>query len=166
MIHEIDIKSDWIKIATKNSKNMGSLRESITKGNGNVAGFLGELVVHDMLGGIYKSTIHYDIVIDGKKYDVKTKRCTSSPLLNYDCSISGHNPNQNCDYYIFTRVLENYKTCWVLGYMSKSEYFEKARFCRKGDVDEKSNMNWRFKADCYNLEIKELYDITELISKK
>jgi len=166
MIHEVDINPDWIKLATKKSKDMGALRESITKGAGNVAGFIGELAVYDLMGGIYRPTFNYDIVVSGKKYDIKTKRCTSTPLLNYECSIAGSNPNQKCDFYIFTRVLENYKTCWILGYISKEDFFKNARFCRRGDVDEKSHMNWRFKADCYNLEIKELADITELISKK
>lgn len=162
MIIEIDIDPLWLKQAIKESKQMGALRESITKGKGNVAGFIGELAVHSIIGGEHKPTFEYDIIRPDGKYDVKTKRCTSTPMPHYECSIADFNPNQKCDFYIFTRVLEDYKTCWVLGYLPKTEYLEKARFCRKGEVDEKSDLGWTFKADCYNLEIDKLRNVYDL----
>lgn len=164
MIYEVDILSAWLKQAMRESREMGALRESITKGDGNVAGFIGELAVHDLIGGEHKPTFDYDIIRPDGKFDVKTKRCTSTPMPEYECSIANYNPNQQCDFYVFTRVLEDYKTCWVLGYLPKAEYFAKARFCRKGEVDTKSTLGWTFKADCYNLEIKELKDIYDLRS--
>lgn len=164
MILEVQVLPEWVKKAKRKSNEMGVLHHSITKGDGNVAGFVGEIVVHEIIGGIHKPTYQYDIIKDNIKYDVKTKRCTSPPLPEYECSIASFNPNQDCDYYIFTRVLENYKYCWVLGYMAKKDYFDNARFCKRGQIDEKSNLGWTFKADCYNVEITKLKDINDLRS--
>jgi hypothetical protein len=163
MIHEVVIKPKWLEQATLLSEEMGVLRNSITRGQGNLAGFIGEIVVYNLvLGGFHENTFDYDIIKNDVKYDIKTKRCTSTPMPNYECSIAGMNPNQKCDYYIFTRVLNDQSICWVLGFLSKKEYFKKARFCKMGEVDSKSHMGWRFKADCYNVEIQDLKDIYKI----
>ena len=46
---------------------------------------------------------------------------------------------------------------WLLGRMDHKEYFKKARFMAKGEVD--LNNNFTVKANCYNLQIKELHDM-------
>ena len=43
---------------------------------------------------------------------------------------------------------------WVLGYMEKEEYFNKATLLKKGQVDPSNNFT--VKADCYNLPISKL----------
>jgi hypothetical protein len=164
MIQEFKVKPEWVSQANILSEQMGSLNKSITHGEGNVAGFIGELCVHNLIGGTHNPTVNYDIILNDKKYDVKTKRCTSVPLPNYECSIAAYNPNQECDYYIFTRVLSDYSNCWILGYISKKEYLDNARYCKKGEKDEKSSFGWRFKANCYNLEINKLNDINDLLN--
>ena len=163
MITEISIPPEWLTQARKEAIAMGRLRESITSGAGNLAGFVGEIAVQSVVGGERNNTRDYDIVKPPFYFDVKTKRCTSAPRPNYACSIAAYNPHQKCTHYVFTRVLEtDYKTCWILGYIEKDKYFEAATFCRKGDEDPNDNRGWRFKADCYNLEISKLKDIHDL----
>lgn len=134
------------------------LQGSITQGAGSPAGALGEIIVRDFLGYKQINTSHYDLCTDkGVRIDVKTKRCTSPPKPFYECSITAHGTKQECDEYIFVRVLNNLQRAWILGSIAKDEYFSKAVRYKKGDKDESNNFT--FKSDCYNLAIEELWPI-------
>ena len=49
---------------------------------------------------------------------------------------------------------------WILGYLSKEDYFKKATFLKKGTVDPSNG--WTVSTDCYNLPISDLKSIEEL----
>ena len=122
----------FLKARQKNSE-MGLLRNSIIKGNGSIAGFIGEQIVLQVLGGEWTNTYEYDIVLEnGLKVEVKTKQTTVEPKPDYSCSISNFNTHQQCDIYAFTRVMKDYSMGWYLGYCTPKEYFEKASFVKKG----------------------------------
>lgn len=156
---EVPISKIQLNAARIKAEQMGTLKNSITRGEANLEGFLGEILVAKHIKAQVKNTYDYDLIKDGRKIDVKTKRCTSPPRADYECSIAAYNTKQKCDYYIFVRILEDHSRGWILGGMPKEDYFKKSRFCKKGKIDEKSNLGWTFKADCYNLEIKELEEI-------
>lgn len=163
---EVEIKPQWKKVALKEAGKLGALRKSITRGAGNQAGFLGEIVVADYLGVKRDNTYDYDLVTKkAKTYDVKTKRCKFKPLDTYTVSVCALNTKQDCDIYIFVRVTVDLKTAWILGYMPREEFYKKAKFCKKGELDPDSDCNWRFKEDCYNMYIKDLLPISELKQK-
>ena len=146
------------KEARLTAGNTTGLQGSITRGGGSPAGALGEILVRDMMDYRQINTKDYDLYTDqGVRIDVKTKRCTSAPKNYYECSIAAHGTRQDCDEYIFVRVLNNLTRAWILGSISKDEYFEKAVRHKKGEVDESNNFT--FKADCYNLQISELWPI-------
>ena len=130
---EIEITQDMKKRAWRKARQMGEINNSITKGDGNIAGFLGEEVANDIIKGDISNTYDYDIVKDGVKCDVKTKRCTSEPKPYYECSVAAYNTKQKCDYYVFVR-LENingrWTRAWVLGCCNKNKYFKNARFLK------------------------------------
>jgi hypothetical protein len=140
---------------------MGTLNNSIMDGHRNVVGFLGEEVALDVLGGTASNTFNYDI-IDAKlrTVDVKTKLTTVPPLENYDCSVAAYNTTQECDCYAFVRILKTKPVAWFLGYIKKEDYYNKATFMKKGEVDPSNNFTVR--ADCYNLKISELDSIPEI----
>jgi len=133
------------------------LQGSITRGGGSPAGALGEILIRDYLGYTQANTAHYDLLRDETRIDVKTKRCTSAPREFYECSIAAHGTKQECDEYIFVRVLNNLTRAWILGRISKDEYFSKAVRHKKGELDESNGFT--FKADCYNLPISDLWKI-------
>ena len=138
------------------AEEMGKLYNSILKGKGNIAGFIGEQVALECLGGTWDNTYSHDITLDnGKKIDVKTKQTSVAPLLDFDCSVSNFNTKQECDAYAFVRVKNDFTVGWYLGSMNKKEYLETAIFMKKGDVDPSNNYTVR--ADCYNLKIKQLH---------
>jgi|TARA_R110000787_G_scaffold224080_2_gene332333 hypothetical protein len=159
---EIKISSAMIENARIKSKEMGPLRNSIVKGDGNIAGFIGEQIALEHLGGTWKNTYSYDIILpDGRKVDVKTKRTSVKPNPKYDCSVSSFNTKQECDMYTFVRVMKDYSVGWYLGSMDKEEYFQKATLWKKGDVDPSNNFTIR--ADCYNVKIEDLNFLTREI---
>ena len=158
MIDEVIIKPDWIKRARERSKKMGVLRHSISEGKGNVLGFIGESAVLPFIDkGSIVNTYDYDIKTPTSTIDVKTKRCKFKPRNNYMCSIAAYNTQQDCTHYVFVRMLSDYSKCWVLGYIGKKEYFDKAVFLNKGEED--GDNGYIVIADCYNLPIEKLYDI-------
>lgn len=150
---ELKISKEILENANSKAIEMGALNNSIRKGNGNFVGFVGEHIVSEYLGIDLDNSYDYDIVVGGYPCDIKTKECTSPPEPHYECSIAAFNTKQECKVYIFVRVCDD--VAWLLGWMPKTEYFEKARFLKKGQVD-KSN-GFVVKADCYNLAISELY---------
>ena len=77
MIH-VPITSSMKGKATRSANRMGRLRNSITRGKGNVYGFLGEQIAQLVLGGELvnkgkKHDVNYDLVLDdGATIEVKT----------------------------------------------------------------------------------------------
>ena len=134
---------------------MGKLRNSITSGAGNIAGFIGEAIAQQVLGGKLDNTYDYDLVLDnGTKIDVKTKQTSVKPLPTYDCSIANLNTKQQCDYYAFVRVKNDFTVGWYLGVYSKELYMRDAVFMKKGTVDPSNG--YVVKSDCWNLKISKL----------
>ena len=158
---ELKIKKADITFAQAEAKKMGALKNSFTKGKGNVIGILGEKLISDLIGAEKTESFDFDLAKkdkDGKvlKLEIKTKKCTSPPKPDYFCSISKYSKHQTCDYYLFLRILEDLSRAWFVGYISQKEFYEKAIFYKKGDLDPNSNLGWTFREDCYNLKISEL----------
>ena len=113
--------------------------------------YIGEEVAKSVLDGDIKDTYDYDIIYQNTKVDVKTKERTVAPKSYYECSVADFNTKQACDEYAFVSVLNTLKEAWYLGKISKLDFYKKATFHRKGEVD--TNNNFTFKADCYNIPI-------------
>jgi len=152
---EVVITADMLVSARDKAVEMGKLRNSILNGAGNIAGFIGESVAQQVLGGNIVNTMDYDLVLnDGLKLDVKTKQTSVKPLPTYSCSIAALNTKQNCDYYCFVRVKNDFSVGWYLGVYDKQQYFEDAVFLEKGTVDDSNG--YVVKSDCYNIPIFQL----------
>ena len=151
---EVQITNSMRETAHDMSSEMGILSRSITRGQGNVYGFLGELVALDVLDGVHQNTMDYDILVDGSKIDVKTKKTTVKPKPDYDCSVADLTRKQNCDYYAFVRVLSDQSVGWFLGVKKAEQYFTDARYIKKGDYDNSNGFTAR--ANCYNMPISAL----------
>ena len=164
-IIEMPVTGEIIAEAHRKSIEMGILRHSITAGDGNLAAFVGEGIVAQYFidkGDTvdWTNTYEYDMIIDvDVRVDVKTKRTSVKPKMDYDCSV-GAKRRQDCDVYVFTRVKNDFSVGWILGFMSAKEYFEVANFMEKGIIDPSNG--WKVSRDCYNLPIQELRNINEL----
>ena len=157
---EISINKDYMRRAREKASTVGILQGSITGGTSNVVGAIGEIIVADSIEAKQINTYDYDLVKDGVRIDVKTKRCNTRPLPNYDCSVALHGTKQDCDAYVFVRILTDLSKAWILGGISKQSFYKEATLYRKGDVD--SDNGFMFKADCYNLKIDKLSPVHEI----
>jgi len=163
---EIIIDEMLLLLAEKRSKKLGKLKNSFTGGKGNIWGFLGEGIFGKYMGILPDNTYHFDFRIQdhkvdvNHKVDVKAKHCKTEPMRHYECSIAKESKFQETDLYVFTRILEDCSKGWILGYISKKEYFDMATFHTKGEIDIENS--FVFKNDCYNLPISCLKPINEL----
>jgi hypothetical protein len=159
----VKITEDLIKYATLKSESMGELNNSITNGDGNVAGFIGEILALKALklnssNLKSSSSYEYDILDDQNiSWDVKTKRRTVKPRPYHNCTVADYNTKQKCDRYLFVS-LYNLEEGFILGWISKEDFYKKAKFFKKGEIDPLSPPSkvFRFTADCYNIEAKYL----------
>lgn len=154
---ELPISADMLIEARDKAAAMGKLYNSITSGAGNIAGFIGEEIARQVLGGKLDNTYDYDLILDsGVTIDVKTKQTSVKPLETYECSIAKLNTTQRCDYYCFVRVKNDFTVGWYLGVYDKQAYLADAVFMAKGTVDPSNK--YTVKSDCYNLKISQLKD--------
>lgn len=156
-------------------------KRSITDGQRNVIGVLAELcTIHTfsivnptVYSGIRYEPCHdYDMTFNGVKVDIKTKQRTVPPKLDYDASIVAYSKDmQGCDAYMFTSITVEkgsgrFKDFYMIGLISKEEYFQKATFMKKGDPDG-GNMIYKngqmvpftIVEDCYNLKYSNLKSV-------
>jgi len=157
MIIEINVEKDVIEKAKMKAEEMGELNNSITSGEGNIAGFIGEEIVKNYINAKEANTYDYDLIKESIKIDVKTKRTGVVPLPCYEASVADYNPNQKCDVYVFVRVLNDLTKAYICGWLSKKDYFKRAKFLKKGQIDPSNN--WKVKADCYNVPYKNMNQI-------
>ena len=156
---QIKITPEIIARAKKKAATVGNLQGSITGSLSNVVGAIGEVVVEDYTGGIEANSKDFDLMIGNRRVDVKTKRCNTTPSPKYDCSVTAHGTKQDCDSYVFVRILTDHSKAGILGEITKPEFYKKATRHRTGDVDPANG--FVFKADCYNLAIQELDSVKE-----
>lgn len=160
---EVNITDNMVNNARRKAAEMGTIRNSITSGKGNLVGFIGEEVARHVLNdtghhAVEQNTYDYDIVVDGKMLiDVKTKATSVEPKPHYSCSIASLNAHQECDYYVFVRVKNDLTKAWWLGVYSKDDYTRDAVFLKKGTLD--PDNQYVVKSDCYNLPISALKEM-------
>lgn len=164
----VDIQENIIHEAKQQAIDMGALKGSFRGGSGNIIGFIGELLICQyanvqQIDRNNDSLFDYDLVIKNIKCDVKSKEVTSLPNVNYECSIEKFNTLQQCDIYIFTRIMRDYSCAWILGWIPKKSYFEKCYFVSKGFIDPTNNK--RIPSDRYNILIKQLQPAKKLFNK-
>ena len=101
-------------------------------------GYLGEEIVKDYLDiRNIDDDYEYDLISNkGKRLEVKTISCKFKPHDDYLCTVNSSYLDsvrkQDADYYVFLRVLNNYETAWLLGYIECSKFFELGNFIEKG----------------------------------
>ncbi len=141
-----------------------ALRGSIMKGESNIYGAIGEIVVWDQ----YKDTCQYagahdyDLIIGDQLVEVKTKKTTVVPQPHYFCSIADPSrkrdisAQQKCDWYCFARSHGNFIDAWILGWIRRADFFDAAVYYEKGEKDPTASQNWTFRENCWNIPIEAL----------
>jgi len=146
--------------------DFSSLRNSITKGDSQLYGAIGEVVVMDYLisSGVpteYVGCKDYDLKSGEVTIDVKTIRVNVPPRDEHNANISAHNTRQKTFMYFWVYVKEDMSTAWLVGWLDKESFFEEAKLNKIGDED---GGGWVFKSDTYSMKIKHLINTDDLIS--
>ena len=185
------IRIDWddrmVTNAQNKAKKLGKIKNSILRGGGNAAGYLGEEAVASYIGAKITSCdegsgkYNFDITTrDERKVEVKTKRRTVSCIDDdgndrgfYEVSIAKTSVHQRPELYIFVNIhFDDYRkdengvaryygirNIEILGQMEPEDYFAEARFVPKGELDPSNNFVAH--ADMYNLPISELESLDD-----
>ena len=134
--------------------DFGVLKNSVTDGAGNLCGAVGEIIVADRYNVIAgENTRDYDLIIKGKTIDIKTKRYKKygSSNTKINLNVSAFNTGQQCDYYCFVGVDYNYEEAIIYGFIKKTDFYSRAVFRKKGEIDPNGDGVWTFKCDCWNI---------------
>lgn len=158
-----------LELATPLMKRYANNEDSIKRGKGHYIGKLAELVAVERLNrfglkhiNTYDADTEAILVSGNSKIEIKTKDRTVPPRGYYNASVAAANTKQVCDLYLFCSSL-NDEIIYIIGIISKAEFFEKSVFYKEGDLDPDGpkGMNWKFRADCYNLK----YNLMSQIGK-
>jgi len=171
MIKSLYFDKEMILIARGLAEDLGSLKNSITKGAGNIAGYLGELAVARELGISRRDTFDYDMLYKDKRLEVKTKRRTVKPLPHYDVSVAQTSGHQMPWGFVFvslefrkynkeSKTYHGLENVWLVGCKQFDEFWSKAILYEKGDID--SRNNFKTLQTMYNMPIHDLDDIGDI----
>jgi len=160
-----EIPWDWtmVKSSLRWGHDLGKINNSITKGKGNVAGRLGELAFASYVGATVEDEKDFDLILEGEKIEVKTKRRTVAPKGGYEVSVASTSLHQNPDRYVFISIQFNrkvgfdyygLKSIWLCGDMSAKEYIKKSWVWKKGETDESNKFVTL--VDMHNMRIDKL----------
>jgi hypothetical protein len=162
---EMKVQSSQLMRAEK-LYDFSSLRNSITKGDSQMYGAIGEIVLLDHLvsSGVpteYVGCRDYDLKSGDVTIDVKTIRVNKPPRKEHNANISAHNTKQATFMYFWVYVLEDMSTAWLVGWLDKETFFEEAKLNKIGDSD---GGGWVFKSDTYSIKLAHLITTDDLIS--
>lgn len=149
-----------VSLAEERSNEMGALQTSYMKGDGNIAGFVGEFVIMEFAREFYPyevrldDTYDYDLMWGRWRVDVKTKRSQMEPLPHYEASIPATNVSHACDMYVFVRVLNDMSQAFICGWETRDRCFSQENFKPKGAYDESNQ--WTNRADAYSIKYGDL----------
>jgi hypothetical protein len=154
---KIRVSPEIVKQAKKEAVAMGIPKNSITRGEGNVAAIIGEIEIAQYIGARFERTFDYNMILGNTRIEALAKRCSGAPDSSFACSVNITQMKKQCDWYAFARVLYDYSTAWILGYLPHDEYYKVSTFYNEGDIDpDDPRGEYTFKADCFNLHISEL----------
>ena len=123
-------------------------------------GILGEAVIYDIVYGklpTYNESGIVDIVINGKKIDIKTMGRTVYMKPDYVHNFMGYQKDFPNDIYIFNSIVKKERIIQICGWLPKEEFFKKCSFFNKGTIRTRTNgTTLEAKAPLYELKNKEL----------
>lgn len=155
-----------IKRKTKEFDGRDHLYNSFTEGESSPHGKVGELLVPWYYKNIImrqstgRDIYQWDWFVEHlDRLEVKTKVCTSDPKAHYLASVAdAHHTHtmQDCDWYCFLRIRNDYSRAYILGFLPKDLFIEQCLYYYKGEMDPSSGGMFPFKENCWNVRHDEL----------
>lgn len=117
-------------------------------------GYIGEQIVKKVFPKLhFSSDPDIDLCYNGLNFDVKSVGCNGEPKAEYVGTVFSHEGKKHCNFFIFTRILNDYSGGWVTGIISKKDFFKKCIEVKAGT----KNNNFTYEHDRYTIEYRHLF---------
>ena len=164
---KVKITEEMIKRAEERANEIPKSKNTFMPHERHVIGFLGEEMFNRVFPMAKQSkgsnVYNYDYLMANKRFEIKTKMCSSDPRPDYECSIYTYY-EQKADVYLFCRIKKefgSYPYGWVLGYITKRNFDDKKFLIKKGT---KQPNGFTTRVDTWNVYIKDLNAIRPLFN--
>jgi len=126
-----------------------------------MTGYLAEACIHSEFPEIkYSDDYFVDFILDSSTtIDSKAQGCNTKPLDFYSATLYEEQRNRDTDYYIFSRVKNDFSKTWICGIASKQKFFKIAKLKQAGT---KTN-NFTYDQSRYEVQYNQLGDIYKFI---
>ena len=163
LYEEIQLTDECLNKALEYSKDR-VYKRSMRGEEGTRVGAIGEAVLVDYLRDHSMEVIdkrestRFDLLVNGKRVEVKTKDRTVAPKPFYECSVPSYNhSHQIPDWFYFISLYREgkvFKKAYLLGGMTYQQLSQEGVKMNKGEVDERNG--WLCRESCININIEKL----------
>ena len=87
--------------------------------------------------------------------------CNSKPLDNYVGTLYEEQKTRDVDYYIFSRIKNDFSIAWICGVISKKDFFDLSILVEAGTT----NNNFTYDQSRYEIQYSKLIDIKSFLNK-
>lgn len=133
----------------------------LNKDRQRMTGYLAEACIHSLFPEIkYSESYDVDFVFMNKTIDSKAQGCNSKPMPHYSATLYEEQKTRDVDYYIFSRIKNDFSVGWICGIISKRKFFQSSILKPAGT---KTN-NFTYDESRYELEYAKLGNIYNFIN--
>ena len=162
---EIKITSDILTEAQKRNDtyyqrfgHVGTHRTN--KDRQRMTGYLAEACIRSKFPTIeYSDNYDVDFVFHQYTIDSKAQGCNTKPKDYFSATLYEEQKNRKTDYYIFSRVKNDFSVAWICGIISKKRFFQIAELKEAGH----QTNNFIYYQGRYEVQYKDLKQIDQFI---
>ena len=140
-IFQIPFTHQNVTDAAYRKKMMGTISNSVLKGEGTFSGFVAEEAAKDFLNAELVNQYGYDLLWNNYKVEVKAISLAFAPIETHHVRIHETSFHQNPDLFVFLCVQypnKEYKpnevvAVWMLGAIKRDKFYQRAGFAKKGN---------------------------------
>lgn len=127
-----------------------------------MTGYIAEASITNIFPDIrYSNCDMVDFIIGKKTIDSKAQGCNSKPLDYYTATLYEEQKLRPVDYYIFSRVNNDFSTTWICGIISKEKFFNIAKLAPAGTITN----NFVYDQSRYEIRYNQLDSIQSFIDQ-
>lgn len=126
-----------------------------------MTGYLAEACIRSKFPSIkYSDDYNVDFMLEANTIDSKAQGCNSKPKDFFSATLYEEQKNRTTDYYIFSRVKNDFSVVWICGIISKKKFFQIAELKEAGH----HTNNFTYDQSRYEVQYKDLKGVDEFIT--
>ena len=140
--------------------NIGTHR--LNKDRQRMTGYLAESCIRSIFPSLqYSKDDTVDFLYSNITLDSKAQGCNSKPLKHFTATLYEEQKHRPVDYYIFSRIKNDFSVGWICGVISKERFFDNAKLAIAGT---RTN-NFVYDQSRYEIQYDMLTDINNFIEE-